>query len=327
MPALLSKPLPVGVRAELFSHLSAMEQAGVPVERAFAALQLPPDFEPARQRMQRHLAQGRDLASAGALAGLFSPLEVSLLQAAQAAGSPAPLYRRLAEGYASRAREQRQIRARLLLPAVVLLLALFIQPLPALVGGTLSGAGYAWGVLRPLLLLAGLGLLLRTLLTRLQQGAGGGLLRALPLLGRAYLRRNLRDFFESLGLLLNAGVPMLNALPRAGATLGDAGLRRQFARLAPAIAAGQALGPALRQLDDFPGKARVLALVATGEGSGRLAEMLLSHAAQEGQALADFHEQLATWLPRLGYLLVAVWMAYGLLTGAGFSPEMPAELR
>lgn len=332
MPALLSKPLPVGVRAELFNHLAAMEQAGVPAERSFASLQLPAAFEPRLERMRRHLSQGRDLASAGALAELFTPLEVSLLQAAQTAGSPAPVYRRLAEGYAVRERERKQVRARLLMPAAVLLLALFIQPLPAFIEGSLGIAGYVWAVLAPLLLVAALVFGVRWLLARLEQPARGGdgagrLLRALPLLGPAYLRRNARDFFDSLGLLLGAGVPMLEALPRACSTLSNADLRAQFERLAPAIAAGQSLGPALRALADFPGKAKVVALVTTGEGSGTLAEMLLTHARHESQALADFQEQLATWLPRLGYLLVALWIAYSLLTGAGFSPQLPPELR
>ncbi|PTU76418.1 type II secretion system F family protein [Pseudomonas mangrovi] len=332
MPALLNKPLPVGVRAELFNHLAAMEQAGVPAERSFASLQLPAAFGSRLERMRRHLDQGRDLASAGALAELFTPLEVSLLQAAQTAGSPAPVYRRLAEGYAVRERERKQVRARLLMPAAVLLLALFIQPLPALIGGSLGIAGYVWAVLAPLLLVAALVVGVRWLLARLEQPARGGdgagrLLRALPLLGPAYLRRNARDFFDSLGLLLGAGVPMLDALPRACSTLSNAELRAQFERLAPAIAAGQSLGPALRELVDFPGKAKAVALVTTGEGSGTLADMLLTHARHESQALADFQEQLATWLPRLGYLLVVLWIAYGLLTGGGFSPQLPPELR
>lgn len=37
--------------------------------------------------------------------------------------------------------------------------------------------------------------------------------------------------------------------------------------------------------------------------------------------------QLATWLPRLFYVGVMLWMAYGLITGGGFGPQLPAELR
>ena len=332
MPGLFDKSLPIGVRAELFNHLAAMEQAGVPATRAFATLHLPAAFQPRLLRMQRHLAQGRDLASAGALSELFSAFEVSLLRAAQQAGSPAPLYRRLAENYARREQARRQVRARLLLPAAVLLLALLVQPLPALVSGSLGIAGYLWGVLQPLLLVAVPVIALRALLVRLQQPGTGAprdmayLLRSLPLFGQAYLRRNVHDFFDSLALLLTAGVPMLEALPHACATLGDSWLRTQFERLAPAIAAGQSLGQALRALPDFPGRSRVVALVLTGEGSGTLDEMLRVHAGHERQALADFHAQLATWLPRLAYLLVALWLAYSLLSGAAFSPRLPPEL-
>ena len=85
-------------RAQLFAQLGALEQAGVSVERALAIVQLRPQMQPRVAIMLRHLQQGRDLARAGQLAGLFSPLEVTLVQAAQSAGSPARLYQRLADG-------------------------------------------------------------------------------------------------------------------------------------------------------------------------------------------------------------------------------------
>lgn len=56
MPVSPGRPLPVGVRAELFRHLAAMEQAGVPVDLAFAALQLPAGVRagaPAHGRLPR----------------------------------------------------------------------------------------------------------------------------------------------------------------------------------------------------------------------------------------------------------------------------------
>jgi hypothetical protein len=41
------------------------------------------------------------------------------------------------------------------------------------------------------------------------------MLLLVPMFGPMQARRNIRDFFDSLGLLLEAGVPMLDALPIA----------------------------------------------------------------------------------------------------------------
>ena len=131
-------------RAQLFTHLGAMERAGVPVERALASLTLPSEADGAVRRFREHLAKGSDIASAGLRSGLFSPLDSSLVGAAQASGSLAAIYRRLAERYTHKAQQAAALKSRMWMPVAVLLLALFIQPLPALVAGRLSIGGYLW---------------------------------------------------------------------------------------------------------------------------------------------------------------------------------------
>ncbi len=332
MPSVTPGPLALSERAALFTRLAALEQAGLPTERALATLQLSPGVQARVAQMARHLQQGRDLASAGYQAGLFSALEFSLLQAAQSAGSPARVYQRLASHYEHQATQAKALRSRLLMPAGVLLLALLIQPLPALVGGSLSLLGYLWGVLQPLLVLALLWGLGRQLWQRLQRPTRSAQVSALddallrlPLLGEAHARRNARDYFESLGLLLEAGVPMFEALPKATATLTNSRLRRDFLGLQQRVLAGATLAEAILPLE-FPGKAQLVGLIRTGEASGSLPATLLGHAARESAALAAFQTQLATWLPRLVYALLVLWMAYGLLSGGGVGPRLPSEL-
>ncbi|MHA6492362.1 type II secretion system F family protein [Pseudomonas borbori] len=329
-----SQPLLLSLaeRAQLFAHLAAMEQAGVPAQRALASLSLPTRAQAALQRMRAQLEKGRDIASAGQLSGLLGPLDSNLLRAAQASGCLAAIYRRLAERYAHKASQAARLRSRLLMPAMVFLLALFIQPLPALVGGQLSGAAYLWVCLRPLMLIGVLYALGRQLLLRRQHKttARAGLLDALlnriPVLGAAYARSNVRNFFDSLGLMLEAGLPMLEALPNACATMTDAALRTRFARVQASIRGGQSLTEALGAID-FPGKAMALGVVRTGEASGTLPASLLSFAASESRQLDSLREQLAVWLPRMLYAGLCLWMAAGLLGGDGFTPRLPADLR
>lgn len=325
-------PLPLQQRAELFSHLGAMEQAGVPVSQALSSLSLGPTWQAAIARLQREVAAGRSLAVAGRVSGLLSPLEVNLLQAAEQAGSPERLYQRLASQYAEQARQRQAMQARLYLPGATLLLALLIQPLPALVGGSLSVAGYLWSVLQPLLWLA----LAVWGWAQLRRQGEQGLLATnrglatiglrLPLVGVSLARRAVRDYFTSLGLLLEAGVALFEAMPLAAASLGNAALREDFMALQARVVAGQPLAQALQNMT-FPGQPQLRALVASGEASGTLPAVLLAFAQRQGQQQASFEEQLATWLPRLAYLLVALWMAHGLITGGGIGPSVPPDLR
>ncbi|MET1078557.1 MAG: type II secretion system F family protein [Pseudomonas sp.] len=325
-------PLSLDERAKLFTHLAALEKAGVSTEQSFALLKLPAHAQTRLQRMRQQLAQGMDVAAAGHKTGLLTGLEVALVGAAQSGGSPAVLYQRLADTYQVKARSAAAIRSRLRMPLIVLVLALLVQPLPRLVAGSLGFAGYLWNVLAPLMLLAGTVYLLRKGLVWLDSAGPSGRQRqveawllAIPLLGPWRARQAARDFFETLGLLLEAGVAMFTALPKACAVLGHSPLSSTFARVDAAVQAGAPLSKALKSVD-FPNKAQALGLIRAGEGSGALPAMLLRHAQGETLAVDDFQQQLAEWGPRALYGLLVAWMAFTLVSGGAFQPQVPVDL-
>jgi general secretion pathway protein F len=214
------------------------------------------------------------------------------------------------------------MKSRLMLPAAILLLALLVQPIPALIGGSLSVAGYVWQVLRALLLIAALIYLIRALVRIGGKSAGKAFFQRVPLYGRIFIRQNLRDFFETLGLMLEAGISMLDALPTALDTVQDGDIRRELHKIWPRIAKGASLTDALPGIS-YIADERLIQFVRTGEASGTLPEMLLRHTRMETESINGFLEQLALWIPRVVYGAVAVWMAYGLLTGGGVMPNLP----
>lgn len=331
MPTIRFVALDFAGRAHFFAHLAAMEKAGVPAVQALRSLSVPVAARRALAQLHAQLERGTDMATAGLRAGWLLPLDATLLRAGQASGCLAVVYQRLAERYAHRARQAAALKSRLIMPAVVLVLALLIQPVPLLVSGQLSLAGYLWGVLWPLLSMAAIAALGRHQYRRRQAAPAAHatpfdkLLAHLPLLGPALLRRNMRDFFDSLGLMLEAGVPMLDALPKACATISHAPLRKRFSSVQLAVQRGQSLTQALHTVE-FPGHGLALSLIRTGEASGALPASLLNYASVETQKLDGFFEQLATWLPRMLYAALVLWMAYNLLTGAGVTPRIPVEL-
>jgi type II secretory pathway component PulF len=219
------------------------------------------------------------------------------------------------------------MRSRLVLPASIFVLALIVQPLPAVFGGSLSLLGYVWRVSYPLLLIGALVLGIRALARRDARAAGKSLYQSLPLYGPIFVRRNLRDFFQSLGLMLEAGVPMAEALPVAVDTAEDDDMRRQLIRMQPRIAKGSSLAEAMRDIRYLEDE-RLKQFVRTGEASGELPQMLARHTRLETESINSSLEQLALWVPRAIYGMLVIWMAYGLLRGSGvLLGQLPSALQ
>ncbi len=324
------KPFTLRIRAELFTQLAQMETAGLPTDRALSVLRVPAPGAARLVAMQKLLPRF-EFAIAGEVSGLFTPLEAKLIRASMMAGSPARIYRRLGDFYTERAIQVATMRSRMAVPALIFLLALAIQPLPSLVLGTIGVFGYLWRVMMPVLMIAGLIFAVKWWLTKPDPSGASreSPWLKLPLVGKLIIRQNVRDFFESLALMLEAGVSMLDALPMALDTIADASIKREFKHVAPRVAAGQPLSQAIadsRYLGDAISRERVVAYIHTGEASGTLPDMLMRHTTLETQAINGWYEQLATWAPRIVYGMVVVWMAISLLSGPGFGPRVPTDL-
>jgi general secretion pathway protein F len=325
MPASPHRPLSYRLRAELFTQLAQMETAGLPTDKAFAMINVGAAVRP-RLKEARELLRRSEPASAGERSGLFTTLEARLVRASLMAGSPARIYQRLADVYTQRAMQLATMKSKLALPAFVFFLALLIAPFPGYIIGNIGLFGYLWQVLKPILMVAAIAFTLRLLLKR--QTSISPLL-ALPIAGKLIIRRNVRDFFESLALMLEAGVSMLDALPLALDTIEEAAIKADFAKIGPRVAAGATLSQAMEPLNylgHHTDRARAIAFVHTGENSGTLPEMLMRHVQFESGAIDESVEQLTTWAPRILYGMVMLWMAYSILSGPGVMSRVPADL-
>jgi general secretion pathway protein F len=322
-------PMSFNVRADLFSQLAIMEDAGLPFDNALRLVHLPPGE---RRRQAGTLEWIRlGIADAGLKGGLFTSIEASLLRAATASGSPSRAYHLLADHYARRSARAKMMRSRLMLPAIMLVIAVFIRPLPNLVAGTLSWGRYLLTYLLPCIAAGGAAYLLcqpsphwqaaralRSVLYRVFSLA--------PLFGPVQLRRNLRDFFDSLALLLEAGVPILDALPMALSTVRDPALKKQLSQIKPRIQSGASFSQAISELS-FPGHVQACALIAPGEASGALAQMLLRYSEAEAVAINRFDDLVAEWVPRIAYTSTALLIGYAMIQGGAFMPSLPRSMR
>jgi general secretion pathway protein F len=330
-PAPLS-PLKFNIRGDMFKQLGAMEEAGVPVDQALRLTRVPG----AGQRlttMRSLLSKGAGIAEAGLKSGLFTRWEASLLHAAISAGNLAHAHRRLSDYYTRRAAHAAAMKSRLMLPLAMLVIAIFVLPLPSLVAGTVSLGGFLFRCFLELIALGGAVYLFTGLPHRLEPGSPATrdipldpVLPRVPLFGPIYERRNVRDCLESLALLLEAGMPILEALPLSANTIRSQTLRQQFSQIKPRIEAGASFAQAVGELS-FAGHAQAHAMIVAGEASGALPEVLFRYSESETRDIDQFDALVAEWTPRVVYTLVLLWIGYGIIRNNPFMPSLPPELR
>ena len=309
-------------RAQLFIQLALMEQSGLPAATALGTLRVPGAFRMPLAQMQRLVAKGVDVASAGERSGVFTPFETGLVRGAIQAGSPAPTYTHLADDYERRAAHLSSVRGKLALPLTLFAIALFLQPLPDLILSRIGKAGYA---ARSLLPLAATAALLWALVTPRLAAERARLSAHLPLFGPAHERRSLRELFGSLALLLEAGVPAAAAFPLALNTVPDREIAKRFAAVPGKLGKGTSLTAALDDVA-FTGRAEAIGFVRTGEASGALSATLKTVTERYADAVNRFDTAAATWFPRLFYFGVAIWMAMRIVGDTLALPGIPADL-
>ena len=332
MTRAMHSPLKLDVRADLFKQLETMEEAGLPIAQALTVARLRSGAQVRLTNASRYLEQGLGIAEAGLASGLFTPFEASLLHAALSAGRLAPAYRRLSEHCALRAAHAAAMRSLMAVPLVMLVIAIFLQPVPTLVAGTLSLGGYLIKCLFELIALGAAVCLFTDLPHHLQSGSStiralplDGVLPRVPLFGSMYVRRNVRDFFATLAVLLEAGMPILEALPLSVDAIRSPAIKRRFSQIKPRIEGGASFAQAVGELS-FVGHEQAHAMILAGETSGALPDVLFGYSAGETTAINQFDDLVAKWTPRVVYTLVALWIGYGILRSGAFMPRVPQDL-
>ena len=197
---------------------------------------------------------------------------------------------------------------------------MFVQPLPALISNEISGLGYfvvSAGRLFKIALFFYITFKLPFWLThgRLQFVGLANLVYQLqfnlPLISSWLIRRQVNEFFRSLGFMLTAGMPILDALPKALDTIANPILKLRFKPVMLATSQGSQLVDALLQVSEID--RRTIQLLLAGEKSGKLAETILHFTKIETGEIELQEDLLAEWIPRFFYFLVTAWVATSII--------------
>jgi len=283
---------------ELTRQLATLTGAGIALVDALATLERQL-VEPALRNLlvgvRGALAEGLGLArSLARQGGVFSALYCALVEAGERAGRLAQVLERLADHLEQVQRQQHKARTALIYPCVLMGVSLAVvvglmsfvvprlteqfahsgQSLP-LITRLLIGASEALLLAGPWLLgaavlgAAGAARLLRRPHWCLRRD---DLLLRLPRVGALLRVLESARLSRSLAILVGSGVPLLEALQVATATLENRRSRLALERVQVDVQGGVSLHRALDASGQFP--PMLLNMVASGEASGTLPDML-----------------------------------------------------
>lgn len=308
-------------KASLYRELAKLIGADFHLDRAVDLLadQNPP---PARRAflegLRRGLARGDGMAKAmeqenGAM---VTGMEIALVSAGETSGRLAQPFEHLARYFAAVDSGVRQARGAMIYPLILLHFGILLPALPAMIAND--------GRSHPLVSVA-VRLVVMWLLVVVVWRVWRGLSRAAvtsaaadrflnrtPLIGAARRHWALARFTQVFHAGLLAAMNMSRVTRLAGEA-SQSGVMLDGAESAAArIDTGAALAPSLRTSGAFP---RVFVdSIATAEEAGSLDREMARWAAAETELAGESMQRVATWLPKIGYALVALYVAWQIIT-------------
>lgn len=309
--------LRVAELALITRQLATLLQAAMPLEEALGAVSRQAEKQKVSNivlSVRSKVMEGHSLAgSMGEFPVAFPGLYRATVAAGEHSGHLDLVLSRLADYSESAHASRQKVQLALLYPVLLLLVAIAIvsglmafvvpkvvdvivgqgQELPLLTRGLIGLSHFVthWGwlvVIAGGLLAAAVRRALRDEALRLRWHRR--LLR-LPLLGRLSRGSNSARFAGTLSILINSGVPLVEALEISGAVLSNQWLRRAVEEATQQVKEGSALHRALERCGYFP--PMMISMIASGEVSGSL-DTMLERVAQSQQR--EFDNIIATVL-------------------------------
>lgn len=292
-------------------QLASLVQSGLPLDevlQAAAKQSRKPAIKTILLQVRSRVLEGLSLAQALAeLPKVFDNLYRAMIRAGESSGFLGPVLERLAD-YTERAQETKQkLKSAMIYPIVMLFVCITVvtvmmvkvvpnlvsmfernnMELPALTRGLIASSNFLvnYGVF-VLLFLVGAFVVFKWAVNQPKgKRKWHKLALRLPLAGNLILQSESSRYASTLGLLVNSGVPLLEALKIASQVLSNMELQKASADVAMSVQEGGSFHRALDQAEVFP--PLLVQMVASGEANGRLAEQLL-HAARNQERELEF---------------------------------------
>ena len=319
--------MPVARLAMLTRQFATLLEAGLPVEQTLNVLIEQAEEKPEQQMLsgvKNEVLAGVPLSRAlGNYPVVFNELYRTLVSAGEESGKLAQVMVRLADYVEARQSLHNKTMLALIYPVLIMIVSIVMvtglvgyvvpqvvkvfqnsqQELPFLTRALLwlSGAVKAYGVYALVGIIAsawGAVTVLKNPVIRLRFDRW---LLTLPIIGRLQRATHTARLSSTLSILAGAGVPLLIAMKAAGGVVGNQAMRQAVERAGQQVREGVTLSRALRESKLFPPV--LIHLIASGEATGRLDDMLDRAARQQSNELET---RLGTFTALLEPIMILV---------------------
>ena len=302
----------------VFTALGRALSAGLGPDRALGAI-IEPDAGAIGAALGRAKSAvvkgGTTLSQALARVGFLGPADAAMTACAEVTGRTDVAFERLGRYYEARHLRHHKLKSRLLYPAFLFVLTLFISPLPKLVSGDITPGQY---ILHTLLMLALVGavayLVIRIGAWLRHSGWPRGLFTIsslIPIVGPITVLEHRVSFYRQIELMLGAGVPAMEAAAAFDKSARGSLQRFAASRLNGSLTRGESLATALLA-SGFVDEKHDYPLLAAAEAAGRIEDCLQRLSTHSESELEDWYKMLSVWLPFLVYGVVVAFVISGM---------------
>lgn len=326
--SLFAPRVPLSTVAFFTKQLSSMLTAGLPLIRALYGLareERNATFHNVLVTVATDIEGGESLSSALARhPSVFSNLYVNMVRSGEQSGTLGQIMRDL-ERYLHRTETiRRKVKSAMTYPmfvvsfAIIAFVVLMVKivptmaeiyqklnaELPRITQIVINVSSLMTANLWVLVLLAALLVAAYQLLNRSERGKFvlDSMKLRTPLLGKILRKVVVAKFLRTLGILVSSGLPILDSLELAGRGSGNQVIAAASERIAHGVSKGTSLSAGFRATEAFP--EIVMQMVATGEETGKLDEMLTLVSDHYDEEVETSIESLASLIEPLMIVLV-----------------------
>ena len=305
-------------KVQLYHELSKLVKAGFGFDRSVELLE-----DQARNRAQgafanairKGLQKGRTITQSIDESGVgVSPLETSIIRAAEGGGVLEDGFEYLKEYFEAQFETRRDILVRLIYPAILLHLAAFLPVVPDLVlGNGFASLQRSFGLLGMIYFLA---VTLGASAWMLNESGRTNLrvdsfLRNIPLIGGAKRFLALQRFCNVFRIFVLSGQRISEGLQEGGTAAQSAVLRDAAHRTADIARSGHQIGPAMEGESAFPRD--FSRSITNAEISGTLDQDLGHWSALFRDRVRAKMGIIARWVPQIILVSVLVWVGWKII--------------
>ena len=304
-------------KANFFYNLSIMLDAGMPLLRTveLARQSCGTKISKAVPKIVSLMSAGNSLSDAfKKFPNLFSRFDIVAVEAADRSGSLPEVLRLLSEWHQFLTSIKKKIRSGLILPALILLIAAFVAPLPSFFLGQIT---LLQALMRSLMIIGVFAIPVVVIVVVIKFTPQGGPLRSIldvvalriPLLGKALKHYAVSSFCYTFYILYKAALPITDCLDLAIQSMPNAVVAKRLEGGFLYAEKGKSIAEGFKNpfVDGF------VELWAMGEESGQLDIVSLKLAKQNREASQHYFEQFAFWLPKVVYALICLEIIYLIL--------------